>query len=201
MQIRPFLQGWPQIGLACALVLLHGHSVAQTDERATLRQERAQLDAALRLAETACQQRFAVEDCLRAERRKVRQAKDVLRTRENQLDLQERRERAAQRLQSIETRQRKHLPTDEAKVPKRERATSRSAAGLEKRRTDPQLAVIRAEQRQSRQQEAAQQATQAQQQQRERLAAAQAHKQQVLREQAERAQKGQPVAAPLPIPQ
>ncbi|SEQ40104.1 hypothetical protein [Giesbergeria anulus] len=199
MQIRPFLQGWPQIGLACALVLLHGHSVAQTDERATLRQERAQLDAALRLAETACQQRFAVEDCLRAERRKVRQAKDVLRARENQLNLQERRERAAQRLQSIEARQREHLPTGEAKAPKK--PTPRSGAGLEKRRTDPRLAVIRAEQRQARQQEAAQQATQAQQQQRERLAAAQAHKQQVLREQAERAQKGQPTAAPLPVPQ
>ena len=197
MRMHPFLRGWPQIGLACALVLLHGHSVAQTDERAILRQERAQLDAALRLAETACQQRFAVEDCLRAERRKVRQAKDVLRARENQLDLQERRERAAQRLQSIEARQREHLPTGEVKAPQ---ATPKSAAVPEKRRTSPPLAVIRAE-RQSRQQEAAQRAMQAQQQQRERQAAAQAHKQQVLREQAERAQKGQPAAAPLPVPQ
>jgi len=197
MPTRRFLLGLRRMGLACILGLLHGHTVAQTDERTALRQERAQLDAALQSAKAACQQRFAVEDCLRAERRKARQSKDALRTRQNELDLLERRERAAQRLENIQARQQNHMPTGEVKTPK---ASQGNVAPLEKRRTTIPLAVVQA-QRQSRQQQAAQQAVQAQERLRNKQAAAQEHKQQVLREQAERAQKGQPTAAPLPPPQ
>lgn len=211
MCMRSLLHGLRRLSLAACLVLLPAYGMTQqpppmattsptvapaTDERTTLRQERAQLDAALKVAEAACQRRFAVEDCLRAERRKSRQAKDALRTRQNQLDLLERRERAEQRLQSIEMRQREHGPTGEARLPT---AAQRPRAHPENRRATPPLAIIRAE-RQSRQHEAALRAAQAQQQQREKQAAAQEHKQRVQQAQAERAQRGLPVAAPLPTP-
>lgn len=209
MRMRSLLHCLRSWGWMGCLVLLPAYGVAQpsvapsstavaptTDERTALRQERAQLDAAFKVAEAACQQRFAVEDCLRAERRKSRQAKDALRTRQNQLDLRERRQRAAQRLHTIEVRQREHAPTNEVRLPT---PAQRPRAHPETRRAGPPLAVIRA-QRQSRQHEAAQRAMQAQQQQREKKAAAQEHRQRVQQEQAERARRGLPIAAPLPTP-
>ena len=167
------------------------------EQRHALRQERAQLDARLQAAEAACHQRFAVEDCLRAERRQARQKRMALQARENQLNLTERRQRAAQRQQSIEARQRQHTPTVAAIS---HRATQRHKKAAPRPSASPPPQAIIWAQRQARQQATAQHAAQAQQALQAKQAAAQAHKQQVLRQQAERAQSGKPPAAPLPVP-
>lgn len=70
-------------------------------ERARIQQERQAIDRALQQAQTACYQRFAVEDCLQKARRTARQADASLRQRETALAAAERRERAAQRLATI----------------------------------------------------------------------------------------------------
>lgn len=171
------------------------HTLA--DQRHALRQERARLDAALKAAETGCYQRFAVEDCLQAERRKARQGRMALQARENQLELAQRRQRAAERQQSIAARQREHAPSTLAAT--QPRAIQRRTAAMPRPVSGPPPAVLRA-QRQARQQAAAEQAVQAQQKLQAKQAAAQAHKEQLLRQQAQRSQSGKPPAAPLPVP-
>ena len=74
-------------------------------ERERIRREREAIDQALQRTQVTCYQRFAVEDCLRAARRQARKEQAVLRQQESMMDDRERRERAAQRLQSIEERQ------------------------------------------------------------------------------------------------
>lgn len=78
---------------------------ARTQERAHLHQQRQDIDAALRRGESECYQRFAVEDCLKRERRSARQATAPLVQREAALDEAERRGRAALRLSDIAERQ------------------------------------------------------------------------------------------------
>lgn len=205
--MQPSLQKYGRFGLACILALLHAASPAQspatppTSTAASLHQERARIDARLKTAETACYQRFAVEDCLRAARHQARQAKDALRERQNRLDAQERHQRAEQRLRTIQERQRNHAPTGAIlSTAKAAKAARQDLARHPPHRAAPDPVVISA-QRQVRQREAAQQAARAQQQQRDKQAVAQAHRQQVQREQAERAQSGKPAAEPLPAPQ
>ena len=55
--------------------------------------------------EAACYKQFAVEDCLRSVRTKAREAGDRLRAQEVELNDAERREKAAERLRSIEEKQ------------------------------------------------------------------------------------------------
>lgn len=77
----------------------------RTAERERIRRERQAIDQSLQHAQAACYQRFAVEDCLRAARRRAREDLAVLRQQESMMDDSERRERAALRLRSIEERQ------------------------------------------------------------------------------------------------
>ncbi len=82
-------------------------AVAQSraQEREQLRAQREAINAALQQGEAACYQRFAVEDCLKRERRSARQATAPLVQREAALDEAERRGRAALRLSDIAERQ------------------------------------------------------------------------------------------------
>ena len=80
-------------------------SHARAQERAHLQQQRQAIGAGLKQAEMACYQRFAVEDCLKRERRSAREAIAPLAQREAALDEAERRERAALRLNDIAKRQ------------------------------------------------------------------------------------------------
>lgn len=74
-------------------------------QRERIGRERRAIDETLQRAQAACYQRFAVEDCLRTARRRAREDMAVLRQQESMMDDRERRERAAQRLHSIEERQ------------------------------------------------------------------------------------------------
>ncbi|MDD2712224.1 MAG: hypothetical protein PHU77_04820 [Simplicispira sp.] len=78
-----------------------GTAVGAAQERARIHQERQAIARALQQSQTACYQRFAVEDCLQKARRTARQSDASLRQREAVLDATERRERAAQRLAVI----------------------------------------------------------------------------------------------------
>ncbi len=71
-------------------------------EHARILQERATLAAGRQRDEAACYQRFAVEDCLREVRAKVREVENLLRSQELELNDAERREKAAERLRVIE---------------------------------------------------------------------------------------------------
>lgn len=74
-------------------------------EHARIHQERAALAASRQKDEAVCYQRFAVEDCLREVRAKVREVENRLRAQEVELNDAERREKAADRLRAIEEKQ------------------------------------------------------------------------------------------------
>ena len=88
-------------------------AVAQTraQEREQLRAQREAIKAALLHGEAQCYQRCAVEDCLKRERRRARQASAPLAQREVALDEAERRERAALRRSDIAERQQTQQPS------------------------------------------------------------------------------------------
>jgi colicin import membrane protein len=71
-------------------------------ERERIQNERTAINAKRQHEEAACYQRFSVEDCLRGVRAKVRDAETRLRTQEIELNDAERKEKAAERLRSIE---------------------------------------------------------------------------------------------------
>ena len=79
---------------------------ASLPDRTHIQQQRQAIDHTLRQQETACYQRFAVEDCLRKVRQHARQAQADLRQQAAALDADERRERADQRLHDIAERER-----------------------------------------------------------------------------------------------
>lgn len=82
-----------------------GSQTEREAQRHGFQRERAAVASTLRQAETACYQRFAVEDCLRGARRTARTARAQIAQREAILEEAERRERAAQRLSDIAERQ------------------------------------------------------------------------------------------------
>ena len=73
----------------------------RAEARARIQAQRQSTEAALQQGQAACYQRFAVEDCLNAERRRTRKAQALLAQQEAVLDETERRERAAERLKDI----------------------------------------------------------------------------------------------------
>ena len=87
---------------ATATVTDTAHRKAQ---HARIREERTALAASRQRDEAACYQRFAVEDCLREVRVKVRGVENLLRSQEIELNDVERREKAAERLRVIEEKQ------------------------------------------------------------------------------------------------
>ena len=90
------------IKAAPATVTDTAHRKAQ---HARIREERTALAASRQRDEAACYQRFAVEDCLREVRVKVRGVENLLRSQEIELNDVERREKAAERLRVIEEKQ------------------------------------------------------------------------------------------------
>lgn len=77
----------------------------RTAEHERIQREREALRSRRQQDESACYQRFAVEDCLRRVRSGVRDAEARLRAREIELNDAERKEKAAERLKIIEERQ------------------------------------------------------------------------------------------------
>ncbi|MBU0746078.1 MAG: hypothetical protein KKB08_13940 [Gammaproteobacteria bacterium] len=71
-------------------------------EHERIQNERTAINAKRQHEEAACYQRFSVEDCLRGVRAKVRDAETRLRAQEIELNDAERKEKAAERLRSIE---------------------------------------------------------------------------------------------------
>lgn len=164
-------------------------------------QEKGQIHQSLHQAERACYQRFAVEDCLQAERRNAREALAAVRQNEAALDAKMRRERADQRLQVIDERLKSHpapvsvVPPRHPLQPAKVRAVAPMAAAAVQARQKAALreASIRAAR-----------ARAARERQTQKWDAAQAHKAQV-EERAERAKlsqksSGRPPAMSLPPP-
>lgn len=105
---------WPQVlvlagcCLLVALQTLAQDGAVQDDrkaQRVRIQQERDALLRTQQLAETACLQRFAVEDCQKKARSEARERLTTLSIQEEALDEALRRERAAERQQAIEARQ------------------------------------------------------------------------------------------------
>lgn len=101
---------------AGALVEGSASSVAQQREaqRVRIQAQRQAIEAERVRNEASCYQQFAVEDCLRRVRIQAREADNVLHRQEVQLNDAERREKAGQRLQSIEEHQREQRQRLEA---------------------------------------------------------------------------------------
>lgn len=107
-----------------------GKAQAQRQEsREQIQRQRKAAELQRGKDEAACYQQFAVEDCLRSVRAKAREADKALRSQELQLNDAERREKAGQRLRTIEEKQqeqRERLESGERPAPMR--ATSRTDA-------------------------------------------------------------------------
>lgn len=187
-------------------------TAADLDARTRIHHQRQAIGKALRQAEVACYQRFAVEDCLRQERQSVHKAKARLRQQEAVLDQAQRRERATQRLKVIGARASTQPVPVPAVSPTRDATRSRPEKGQKKPHSDPANRDQQARERARQQQEKrtahqasqaaavssqAAQAAKARQQQEEKNAAAAQHKAQVLQAQADNAAAGRTPAAPL----
>lgn len=177
---------------------------AAAPDRAALESQKSQINQRLQQAEVACYQRFSVEDCLRTERRKARLEGAGVREREAIMHTQERRQRADQRLQNTEERLRlKGHPdaTGPARAalalpppnPQRRSAVPAKPGAEQVRRQQAHHRAIAARTAQ------AAEAQNRQMRQIQKREAAQAHKIQVQRTQAEKNPPGRPPAAPLPV--
>lgn len=102
----PLTQVWAQAkGVAQDDGAMTAAAVQRKAEHERIRHEREALAAGRQKDEAACYKLFAVEDCLRGVRAKAREAGDRLRAQEVELNDAERREKAAERLRSIEEKQ------------------------------------------------------------------------------------------------
>ena len=184
---------------------------ARAQERSHIQQQRQAINATLQQAQTACYQRFAVEDCLERERRRARQATAPLAKREAALDEAERRERAAQRLNDIAERQpAAPAPASPARVRRSDAAASAAPDVLQQERDfEAHERALRLQQKQQR--HVAEQAGQiaqraaaaekARQRLEEKRQAAERRRARALQEQQQRAASGRkPPAALDPLP-
>ena len=179
-------------------------------EHDRIRSEREAIKARRQQDESACYQRFSVEDCLRSVRSGVREAEARLRAQEIELNDAERKEKAAERLKSIEEKQRG--------VPDSPSAGSGAASAVVRKPSqDPQglksqrdhEAELRAQQqrikvqKQTQEQAArtsgnAERAAEARARHAQTLQAAQERRDRVEKSRAEAAAQGRVPAAPLP---
>lgn len=98
-------------------------------QREQIQTRRKTVEAQRSKEEATCYQQFAVEGCLRDARTKARKADNELRQQELQLNDAERREKATQRLRSIEEkRQEQHEKLQAGERPAPMRGTSRGDA-------------------------------------------------------------------------
>ncbi|SDL95697.1 hypothetical protein SAMN05428957_101289 [Oryzisolibacter propanilivorax] len=174
-------------------------------ERAAVREriqhQRRDIQAELARQEAACYQRFAVEDCLRQVRSDARTRDNLLWREELELDEAERRDKAAQRLQSIEQRQR-----EPAIQPPAPAAARQEAAEDGERRQQAQERAEHAERhraehaaaQQRRAQEQAERLEASRQRHEERQRKARERREQQERRRAEDAAAGKTPARPLP---
>lgn len=185
----------------------HQAHLQRQAERKRIQAERQAIQAQLGKDEAACYQTFAVNSCLRGVRSKARVADNALHRQELQINDEERREKAGERMRSIEERrQEQHdkleagekpapLRANERKSPQereqeaRQRAEQQQrraaghAEGLERRRQAEQQSIPESRER-----------YEAKQQQ------AREHREQNERKKAEAAAAGRTPSAPLPPP-
>lgn len=180
-------------------------------EHDRIRHEREALATARQRDEAACYKQFAVEDCLRGVRTKAREAGDRLRAQEVELNDAERREKAAERLRSIEEKQKavpppasrgqgtdatvRKTPADPANTKAQREHDAEQRAQLQRNRAqqhDSEQAARAAVQ--------ADRASQARVRHAETLKAADERRARVEKSQADAAAKGHPPVAPLPAP-
>lgn len=180
-------------------------------EHERIRHEREALAAMRQKEEAACYKQFAVEDCLRSVRTKAREAGDRLRAQEVELNDAERKEKAAERLRSIEEKQKavpppasrgqgsdatvRKTPADPASTKAQREHDAEQRAQLQRNRAqqhDSEQAARAAVQ--------ADRAAQARVRHAETLKAADERRARVEKSQADAAAKGRPPAAPLPAP-
>jgi len=171
---------------------------AREQERESIKREQQAVDTRLQQAQAACYQRFAVEDCLQLERSKAREARARLSQRAAVLDDVERRERAAQRLDSIAERQNTRTVPVPAPVKRTERPSQADREARERAQRQQEKRAAHQAEQPHQIQIREEQAAQARQKQEEKREAAAAHKARVLQSQAEQAASGQKPAAPLP---
>lgn len=181
----------------------------RTTERAHIANERKAIAARRLKAETACYKLFAVEDCLRVERGRAREAEAGLRNREMQINEAERKEKAAERLRSIDEKQRAQ-PGPPGEVPEVEagiRGQPRHTTRLPRTQKTPTVPTPRAQDIQQREaeqaqhaQDTAQRAARARERHAQGLKAAEARRARVAKDQAAAAAAGRKPAAPLPAP-
>lgn len=180
-------------------------------EHERIRRERDAVQAQRLRDESACYQRFAVEDCLRGVRAQARDAQGRLRTQEIELNDAERKEKAAERLQSIEEKQRSVPPPakegeaasetvlrNDRLVSKADGKTQRdhdAAARAAEQRTHVQK---QAQEQAARAQANAQRSVQARAQHERALQAAQERRARAEKARADAAAQGRKPAAPLP---
>lgn len=180
-------------------------------EHERIRREREALAAVRQKEEAACYKQFAVEDCLRSARTKARETGDRLRAQEVELNDAERREKAAERLRSIEEKQ-KAVPPPAARGQGTDatvRKTPAAPASTKAQRDHEaeqraQLQRNRVQQHDSEQAARAaiqaDRAAQARVRHAETLKAVDERRARVEKSQADAAAKGHPPAAPLPAP-
>jgi hypothetical protein len=108
----------------------------QRIERERIRSERAQVEAAFVEREQGCRQRFVVTSCVDAARSERRQALEDLRRQQEVLDAEQRKQRAAQRVEAIrskvsgdDTRRREAVLQERGKRKQRAQLVDRSAQG------------------------------------------------------------------------
>jgi colicin import membrane protein len=202
--------------LVCVLCLMAG-ARAQDDagvasQRARIANERSEAEAAFRTRQKECYRKFAVNDCLNAAKSQRRAKLGDLRRQEISLNDAERKRRAAERSGSLE--ERSSSEKQEAEAQRRARAAAqendrkqRAAEKATRRASDEALGAKPGEQRKG-SEEATRRKAEAQarraseaaanaQRYQQHLQDAQAHKEAVEKQSAE---KKNPTAKPLPVP-
>lgn len=186
-------------------------AVHRKAEHERIRHEREALAAVRQKEEAACYKQFAVEDCLRSVRTKAREAGDRLRAQEVELNDAERREKAAERLRSIEEKQKavpppasrgqgtdatvRKTPADPASTKAQRDYDAEQRALLQRNRVQQH-----GSEQAARAAVQADRAAQARIRHAETLKAAEERRARVEKSQADAAAKGHPPAAPLPTP-
>lgn len=176
-------------------------------ERERIAEARKAIAAEQTQTKAACYQRFAVEDCLRAARAKAREAEAPLKAREMLINDAERKEKAAERVKSIEERQGTapgHPPASRPVSAVRQEPAAQAERRQQdaQRRADEQRSREQSRAKEQPQRDAAQatRAAEARERHEQTLKAAAERKQRLERQQAEDAAAGRKPAAPLPAP-
>lgn len=199
---------------ASAGAQLHAADASEKAEHARIAAERARINARFAAEEKACHQRFAVNDCLKANRRWQRAELDDLRRQEIVLNDAERQRKAAEQLEKLDDKQRARAsepaPQADAPAPAPKAAPSPHGGRLPREaapRTPDQARIEQHEESMRRKQaqhalDEARRAAQAakapaeEQRNADRLREAAEYKARVLEREARKPSK----AAPLPVP-